>query len=140
MLANMCKIGRTKGGEAMKITWFDAKERTGQASLTANYITLNALASVPFAYAYKTQVGVDEKGNIVIQPFSKERVLRGDLDESRLQDIALKKSYSRICGRELMRSIAKAAHLTLKVQAQAYETEWKEEENLLLIKTGKGDN
>jgi hypothetical protein len=136
----MCKIGHAKGGEAMKITWFDAKERTGQASLTANYITLNALASVPFAYAYKVQVGVDEKGNIAVQPLSKERVLRGDLDEYQLQDIALKKSYSRICGRELMRSIAKAAHLTLDSQAKAYETEWKEEENLLLIKTGKGDN
>jgi hypothetical protein len=124
----------------MKITWFDAKERAGQASLTASYITLNAQASVPFAYAYKVQVGVDEKGNIVVQPLSKERVLRGDLDEYQLQDIALKKSYARICGRELMRSIAKAASLSLDNQAKAYETEWKEAENLLLIKTGKGEN
>jgi hypothetical protein len=128
------------GGEAMKITWFDAKEREGQASLTLSYITLNALASVPFHYAYKVQVGVDEKGNVVVQPLSKERVLRGDLDEYQLQDIALKKSYARICGRELMRSIAKAAQLELNEQAQSYPTEWNENENLLLIKTGKGDN
>lgn len=124
----------------MKITWFDAKEREGQASLTLSYITLNALASVPFQFAYKVQVGVDEVGNVVVQPLSKERVLRGDLDEYQLQDIALKKSYSRICGRELMRSIAKAAHLELNEQAKSYPTEWNETENLLLIKTGKGDN
>ena len=50
----------------MSITWFDTKERKGQASLTVSYITLNAQARVPFDYAYKVQVGVDEKGNIVV--------------------------------------------------------------------------
>ena len=67
----------------MAITWFDAKERSGQASLTASYITLNAQARVPFDYAYKVQVGVDETGNVVIAPLSKETVLRGDLGGSR---------------------------------------------------------
>jgi len=124
----------------MKITWFDAKEREGQASLTLSYITLNALASVPFQFANKVQVGVDEAGNVVVRPLSKERALRGDLDEHQIQDIALKKSYSRICGRELMRSIAKAAQLELNEQAKSYPTEWNENENLLLIKTGKGEN
>jgi hypothetical protein len=122
----------------MSITWFDTKERKGQASLTVSYITLNAQARVPFDYAYKVQVGVDEKGNIVVAPLSKERVLRGDLDEYTLQDIALKKSYARICSRELMRSIMEKTALKLDSSAQAYETEWNEKENFLLIKTGKG--
>ena len=123
----------------MKITWFDAKERQGQASLTTSYITLNAVASVPFEYAYKVQVGVDEGGNVVVAPLSKERVLRGDLDEYQLQAIALKKSYARICNRELMRQIAQEAKLELSDQAQSFETEWNEGENWLLVKTGKGE-
>jgi hypothetical protein len=122
----------------MKITWFDAKERAGQASLTANYITLNAQASVPFFYAYKVQVGVDESGNVVIAPLSKERVLRGDLDEYTLQDIALKKSYARICSRELMRNIAEKTGLTLDGSSQSFPTEWHEDDNLLLVKIKEG--
>ena len=121
----------------MKITWFDAKERQGQASLTTSYITLNAVASIPFELAYKVQVGVDEGGNVVVAPLSKERVLRGDLDEYQLQAIALKKSYARICNRELMRQIAQEAKLELSDQAQSFETEWNEGENWLLVKTGK---
>jgi hypothetical protein len=124
----------------MKITWFDAKERQGQAALTASYITLNSEACVPFEYAYKVQVGVDEEKNVVIAPLSKERVLRGDLDEYQLQDIALKKSYARICSRELMRRIAEKTGITLSESATSYETEWNESENLLLIKTGKGEH
>lgn len=122
----------------MAITWFDAKERSGQASLTANYITLNAQARVPFDYAYKVQVGVDETGNVVIAPLSKETVLRGDLDEYTLQDIALKKSYARICSRELMRSIMEKTGLSLDATAKSFETSWNEKENYLLVKTGKG--
>lgn len=122
----------------MAITWFDAKERSGQASLTASYITLNAQARVPFDYAYKVQVGVDETGNVVIAPLSKETVLRGDLDEYTLQDIALKKSYARICSRELMRSIMEKTGLSLDATAKSFETSWNEKENYLLVKTGKG--
>ena len=122
----------------MAITWFDAKERSGQASLTASYITLKAQARVPFDYAYKVQVGVDETGNVVIAPLSKERVLRGDLDEYTLQDIALKKSYARICSRELMRSIMEKTGLSLDATAKSFETSWNEKENYLLVKTGKG--
>lgn len=62
----------TKGGEAMSIHWFEAKEREGQASLTCHYITLNTVASVPFQYAYKVQVGLNEEGNLVIEPLPKK--------------------------------------------------------------------
>lgn len=122
----------------MPITWFDARNRTGQASLTENYITLNALASVPFAYANKVQVGMDGAGNLVISPISKDRVERGDLDEYTLNDIVVAKSYARICSRELMRHIAEETGLKLGDNAQSFETAWNERENLLTIRIKKG--
>jgi len=127
-----------KGGEAMPIQWFEAKEREGQASLTSHYITLNTVASVPFQLAYKVQVGLDEKGNIVIEPLSKERVDRGDLDEYALQDISLKKSYSRISSVSLLRHIAETTGLTLNETVHSYKTWWNERENMLIIMIKEG--
>jgi hypothetical protein len=124
----------------MAIHWFDRKERLGQAALTENYITLNAQASVPFEFAYKVQVGVSDDKDVVIAPLAKERVLRGDLDEYTLQDITLKKSYARICSRELMRSISKETGLSLTSTAQNYETSWSEADNLLTVHVKKGGN
>jgi hypothetical protein len=123
-----------QGGEVMPIHWFDAKEREGQASLTTHYITLNTVASVPFELAYKVQVGINEEGNLVVEPLLKERVERGDLDEYNLQDIALKKSYSRISSSSLMRHIVEVTGLPLGESATSYKTEWNEKENLLIIK------
>jgi hypothetical protein len=117
----------------MGILWFDSKEREGVASLYDNNITLNVEASVPFEYAYRVKVGVDEKKNIVISPLSKERVLRGDLDEYSLLEIAYKKSYSRICSTSLMKRIAEKTGLPLSKEALRFATSWDEEANLLTI-------
>ena len=68
----------------MSIKWFSTKEKIGSASFYATNITLNTIASVPFEYAYRVQVGIDDNGNIVIEPLSKERVIRGDLDEENI--------------------------------------------------------
>lgn len=121
----------------MGIRWFAAKERVGQASLTSNYITLNSVASLPFQYAYKVQVGVDEEGNIAVSSLSKERVLRGDLDEYALQNISYKKSYSRICSTELMRQIAEETGLVLTETAQSFETAWNDRDNIMIIRLKK---
>lgn len=121
----------------MKITWLNAKEREGVASLYATNITLNTVASVPFEYAYCVQVGIDEKGNVVIQPLSKDRVLRGDLDEYALQKIAIKKSYSRISSTDIMKKIAGALGIALDETPRRYKTKWDDTENILIICTGK---
>jgi len=123
----------------MGIHWFAAKERVGQASLTCNYITLNSVASLPFQYAYKVQVGVDEEGNIAVASLSKERVLRGDLDEYALQNISYRKSYSRICSTELMRQIAEETGLVLTETAQSFETSWNDRDNIMIIRLKKED-
>ncbi|HPS18789.1 MAG TPA: hypothetical protein PLR04_01485 [Bacilli bacterium] len=121
----------------MKITWLNAKEREGVASLYATNITLNTVASVPFEYAYRVQVGIDEKGNVVIQPLSKDRVLRGDLDEYAIQKIAIKKSYSRISSTDIMKKIAGALGIALDETPRRYKTKWDDKENILTICTGK---
>jgi hypothetical protein len=121
----------------MPITWFSLKDKTGTASFYATNITLNTTASVPFEYAYRVQVGMDEKGNIVIEPLSKERVIRADLDDYAIQIIAIKKTYSRISSTPLMKRISEALGIELNDSAQKFETTWDEKENILTIHTGK---
>ena len=122
----------------MGITWFSAKEKVGSASFYASNITLNTVASVPFEYAYRVQVGMDDNGNIVIEPLSKERVLRGDLDEYAIQTIAVKKTYSRISSTSLMKRIAEALDIKLSDAPVKFETTWDDKANLLTVLTGKG--
>ncbi|MCQ2797680.1 MAG: hypothetical protein MJ241_04380 [Bacilli bacterium] len=121
----------------MGITWFSAKEKLGQASLYDSNITLNMVASVPFDVAYKVQVGVDDDKNLIIEPISKERVVRGDLDEYSLLPIQLKKSYSRINSTSLMKKISAALGIELSKTPVKFDTKWDDESNMLIIMTGK---
>lgn len=121
----------------MGITWLNAKEREGVASLYSTNITLNTVASVPFEYAYRVQVGIDDQENVVIQPLSKDRVERGDLDEYAIQKIAIKKSYSRISSTDIMKRIAQTLKITLDETPRRFKTKWDDKENILHIYTGK---
>ncbi len=121
----------------MPITWFSLKEKVGTASFYGTNITLNTIASIPFTDAYRVQVGLDEEGNVVIQPLSKDRVIRGDLDEYAVQSIAIKKTYSRISSTPLMKQVAEALGIELNESPRKFETTWDEKENILTIHTGK---
>ena len=121
----------------MGITWLNAKEREGVASFYSTNITLNTVASVPFQYAYRVQVGIDDQDNVVIQPLSKDRVERGDLDEYAIQKIAIKKSYSRISSTDIMKRIAQTLNITLDETPRRFKTKWDDKENILHIYTGK---
>ena len=121
----------------MGITWLNAKEREGVASFYSTNITLNTVASVPFEYAYRVQVGIDDQDNVVIQPLSKDRVERGDLDEYAIQKIAIKKSYSRISSTDIMKRIGKTLNITLDETPRRFKTKWDDKENILHIYTGK---
>ena len=123
----------------MEIKWFSTKEKTGSASFYSTNITLNTIATVPFEYAYRVQVGMDEHNNIVIQPLSKERVLRGDLDEYAIMQISIKKTYSRISSTPLMKKIAEVLDITLSDKPVKYNTTWNDVDNILTIHTGKED-
>jgi hypothetical protein len=121
----------------MGITWLNAKEREGVASFYSTNITLDTVASVPFEYAYRVQVGIDDQDNVVIQPLSKDRVERGDLDEYAIQKIAIKKSYSRISSTDIMKRIAQTLNITLDETPRRFKTKWDDKENILHIYTGK---
>ena len=122
----------------MGITWFSAKERLGQASFYDSNITLNIIASVPFDVAYRVQVGIDDDKNIIIEPISKDRVVRGDLDEYSLLTIQMKKSYSRINSTSLMKNIASSLGIELSKTPIKFDTKWDDDNNQLIILTGKG--
>lgn len=124
----------------MGIQWFSTKEKNGSASFYNTNITLNTIATVPFEYAYRVQVGMDEKNNIVIQPLSKDRVQRGDLDEYAIQEISVKKTYSRISSTVLMKKIGSALNIELSSKPLKFETSWDEVANILTIYTGKEGN
>lgn len=115
------------------IKWFNAKERSGVASLYSNNITLNTVAMYPLDYAFRVLVGIDEKKNIVIKPCSKNEVESGTLDESRLLKLEIHKSFGRISSSLLMRQIAEELRLELSKVALRYETTWDDKENILLI-------
>ena len=122
------------------IEWWSAKDKRGQATLYTSNITLNKVASVPFEFAFRVQVGLDENKNIVIEPLAKERVERGDLDEYNLLEIKIKPSYSRICSTGLMSFIANSLGIVLSNEPVRFETEWDEPNNHLIIFTKGKEN
>ena len=120
----------------MPIQWFSTEEKVGTASFYSTNITLNTIASVPFEYAYRVQVGMDEDGNVVIRPLTKEKVQSGDLDEYTIQQISIKKTYSRISSTTLMKKISEALNIELSDKPNKFETTWDEVKNILTIHTG----
>ena len=120
------------------IKWFNVKAKNGVASLYSNNITLNTTAMYPFDEAYRVQVGLSDKGEIVIQPLTKAVVETGNLDESCLLKLERHKSFARISSTLLMKQIAEVLHITLSKTPVQYETSWDPEANVLTILT-KGE-
>ncbi len=123
----------------MKITWFNLKLAEGQASLNENSITLNKIAMSPFEGAYRVKVGMDEKNNIIIQPLSKDYISHMNLNENDYLGIQITKSYARINSKELMSLVSSCLKLNLGKEAIKYPTKYNENEDHLVILTGKGE-
>lgn len=119
------------------VKWFNVKAKNGVASLYSNSITLNTTAMYPFEEAYRVQVGLDDNGNIVIQPLTKAVVESGDLDESCLLKLERNKSFARISSTPLMKQIGEAIGMELSKSAIQFETVWDSEENVLTIQVNK---
>ena len=115
------------------IKWLNVKAKNGVASLYSNNITLNTTAMYPFEDAHKVQVGLDDNGNIVVQPLSKAVVESGNLDESCLLKLERHKSFARISSTSLMKQIGETLGVTLSKVPVQYETSWDPEENVLTI-------
>ena len=118
------------------VKWFNVKNRNGTASLYANNITLNTTAMYPLDIAYKVQVGMDEKNNIIVMPLTKEVVESGVLDECCLLKIEFHKSFARISSTQLLKQISEALKIRLSNKPVQYETRWDSVENILIIQTG----
>lgn len=119
------------------VKWFNVKAKNGVASLYSNSITLNTTAMYPFEEAYRVQVGLDDSGNIVIQPLTKAVVESGDLDESCLLKLERNKSFARISSTPLMKQIGEAIGIELSKTAVQFETMWDAKENVLTILVNK---
>lgn len=115
------------------VKWLNVKQKTGIATLYSNNITLNTTAMYPFEEAYKVQVGVNDDGNIVIQPLSKAVVESGDLDESCLLKIERQSSFARISSVALMKQIGEIIGKNLNKKPLRFETSWDSKENILTI-------
>lgn len=117
------------------IKWFNVKDRNGVASIYANNITLNTTAMYPLDSAYRVQVGMDEKNNIIVKPYSKDVVESGVLDECCLLKIEIHKSFARISSAQLIKQIGEALRIEFVGKTQ-YDTKWDSVENVLIINTG----
>lgn len=120
------------------VKWFNVKAKNGVASLYSNSITLNTTAMYPFEDAYRVQVGMDDNGNIIIQPLTKAVVESGDLDESCLIKLENHKSFARISSTSLMKQIGEAIGVTLSKIPVQFETTWDSVENVLTILVKEG--
>lgn len=123
----------------MEITWFNLKLAEGQASLNQNSITLNKTAMSPFEGAYRVKVGIDEKNNIIIEPLSKDFISHMDLNENDFLGIQITKSYARINSKELMNLVSSCLKLNLGKEVIKFPTKYIEDEDHLIILTGKGE-
>ena len=119
------------------IKWFNVKDRNGVASFYANNITLNTTAMYPLDTAYKVQVGMDDKNNVVVQPLTKEVVESGVLDECCLLKIEFHKSFARISSVQLLKQISEVLRIPFTNKPTQFETTWDSVENVLTIKTGE---
>ena len=122
----------------LMIKWFNVKAKKGVASLYSNNITLNTTAMYPFEDAHRVQVGMDDDGNIVIQPLSKTVVESFNLDESCLLKIERHKSFARISSTALMKQIEEVLKISLSKVPVQFETSWDSEGNVLTILVKEG--
>ena len=120
------------------IKWFNVKDRTGVATLYSNNITLNTAAMSPLDFAYKVQVGIDDNGNIIIKPLSRDVVETGALDECCLLKLEMHKSFARISSAALLKQISEALNLTLSKTPIRFETTWDSVENILIVNVKGG--
>ena len=120
------------------IKWFNVKDRTGVASLYPNNITLNTAAMSPLDFAYRVQVGLEDNGNIIIKPLSREVVESGVLDECCLLKLEIHKSFARISSALLLKQISEALGLTLTKTPTQFPTTWDSVENILIVNTKGG--
>lgn len=116
----------------MAVNWLSNISRYGSVSIYHSNLTFNTVSSESLSEAYRVRVGIDD-GMVILEPLSKERVLRGDIDEHALFEIKRKSSYSRISSTGLVNNLLSALKLELKSEPLKLKTIWDAERNCLII-------
>lgn len=122
------------------IEWIDNHNglEGGYATLYQSNITFSAPCLKALGMAYRVRVGIDELGQIVIAPKSKEEADLGDLDGALLYPVSLRKSYARLCSTSLLKTLRQRLSIEGK-QARRYPVDVDGKTGYLIIKTGKGE-
>lgn len=118
----------------MAIKWF-SKTLRGSISIYETNITINTVAAENFKTAYSALVGLDtENMTLVIKAISKEEVDMGIYSDAELHPIAIKPSYGRISGKNVVKNICEFIPLDFKKQ-QFYKfyTTWNKEQKMLIV-------
>ncbi|MBO4623467.1 MAG: hypothetical protein J5691_06290 [Bacilli bacterium] len=118
----------------MAITWF-SKTLRGSISIYETNITINTVAAANFKNAYSTLVGYDvENKSLVIKAISKEEIDLGIYNEAELHPIAIKPSYGRISGKNIIKNICEFVPLDFKKkQFYKFYTNWNKEQKMLVV-------
>lgn len=126
----------------MKIDWIARRENDASVTLYDNNITLSKVAANYFNDAYKVLVGLDKENNkIIIKKVNKEETLRGDINKSNLHGIAIKSSYARITGKQLIHELTENLSLDFdKKKSYKYNAKWYNAEKMLIVETGEEVN
>ena len=118
----------------MSITWF-SKTLRGSISIYETNITINTVAAANFKNAYSTLVGYDQENKtLVIKAISKEEIDLGLYNETELHPIAIKPSYGRISGKNIIKNICEFVPLDFKAkQFYKFYTNWNKEQKMLVV-------
>lgn len=101
----------------MGIQWF-SNTFEGVVTLYETNITLNTVASSHFTNTYLTLIGFDSSNNtLVIKSLNKEEATSGSYNEQELHPIAIKKSYGRVSGKNIIRNLLKYFPLDFKTKS-----------------------
>lgn len=118
----------------MNVEWF-TNEKEKIATIYETNITFNTVASNYFKDMYSTQIGFDIENNVLlIKPITKDEALIRNLSDDELHPIAIKPSYGRINGKNIIKKLCQCYPIDFtNYKSHRYICEWDYEENLLKI-------
>lgn len=121
----------------MTINWIKKSEEIGSANLSNNCIVINKSFFDRFKECYSALVGLDESKNLVIKPLSLDESESKKYTDSLLLKISVFQSFVRLGNTASMKTIGDLLGLKLEKNPVKFETNWSNEENALIIRTGK---
>ncbi|MGL4949153.1 MAG: hypothetical protein ACRC5M_02135 [Anaeroplasmataceae bacterium] len=118
----------------MSIVWFSDKSKNLIATISDLNITLNKPASNLIEDAYNVMLGINgSEQKVYIKSYTKEEVIRGDLDSNSLYLITTRASYSRVTNKEFIKQIKKVLNVKCFEKPKKYLISFNESSKTLVI-------